>query len=512
MSSVSVSNPYAMSNRQRWARFIANPYISFSIVTLLALIIRIPFLSVPLMSDEGGYAYAAHWWSKGLRLYDEVWFDRPQAIFVLYRTIFATLGSSVVSIRIAAAIVSAFAAWLVYLVARRYFDKQIALIAGILFALFSAAPQIEGFTANAETFMIYPAIGALYLFLRGRDSGNKIWFLFAGMSVSIAAQIKPSELTTVLLLVVLTRVLIDRNRISTLGLIGIGFILALLPALIHGYITGWDRFTFAVVGYRLLRDSLATRSIGWHLQIIYEAAFHIAPALLLPAVMSAVAFIRQRKTAERHLLLLPACWLATSLAGVAMGGNWYDHYFIQMIAPLSVTAAYGLVSLYRSIEPAMRTRFAAVSAAVMLLTVLFAFKVVLLRDPKQIGFEVYARLDRFIYNADIAEYVKSRTGPDDRLYIMYSAPEILYLSERRAAYPFLYNKELDRLDADGKELVQSLTDPATRPRYIVDLRGYGYHINQDPLMINILKRDYVIERSFGVNLVYGLKDQTTSRR
>ena len=70
----------------------------------------------------------------------------------------------------------------------------------------------------------------------------------------------------------------------------------------------------------------------------------------------------------------------------------------------------------------------------------------------------------------------------------------------------------DRLDADGKELVQSLTDPATRPTYIVDLRGYGYHINHDPLLINILRRDYVVERTFGVNLVYALKDHELSRQ
>jgi hypothetical protein len=323
----------------------------------------------------------------------------------------------------------------------------------------------------------------------------------------VAAQIKPSELATLLLLIVLTKLLLESSKPRTLVLIGSGFLVALLPALIHGYLTGWSRFTFAVVRYRLLKDSLATRTIGWHLQIIYDATFHIAPALLLLAALSAIAFARQRRTPERHLLLLPACWLLTSLGGVALGGNWYDHYFIQLVAPLSVTAAYGLTSLYRSFEPAQAKRFVAVAVTVVLLTFAYAFKVVLLRDPRQIGFEVYARLDRFIYNADIAEYVKERTSPSDRLYIMYSAPEILYLSERRAAYPFLYNKELERLDPNGDTLLQSLTDPVSRPRYIVDLRGYGFHVNHDPLLINILRRDYVVERTFGVNLVYRLKDQ-----
>jgi 4-amino-4-deoxy-L-arabinose transferase-like glycosyltransferase len=462
------------------------------------------------MSDEGGYAYAAYWWSKGLHLYDELWFDRPQAIFVIYRIIFATLGSSVVSIRIGIAIVSAFAALMVYLVTKRYFDRQTALLAGVFFAVFSAAPQIEGFTANAESFMICPAIAAVYLFLRGRDTRQGVWFFVAGACASVAAQIKPSELAALLLLTILTRFLLNTARLRSLLLIGSGFCVALLPALIHGYVTGWSRFTFAVVRYRLLRDSLATRSIGWHLQIIYEAAIHIAPALAVLAILTGVTFMYQRRSSERYKLFFPACWILTSLGGVALGGNWYDHYFIQMVAPLSMTAAYGLVTLYRSFEPAQAKRFVAVTVTSLVLTFAFAFKVVLLRDPRQIGFEVYARLDRFIYNADIAEYVKERTNPDDRLYIMYSAPEILYLSERRAAYPFLYNKELDRLDPDGKELVQDLTDPATRPTYIVDLRGYGYHLNHDPLLINLLRKDYTVERTFGVNIVYRLKNSSVA--
>src|SRR4051794_27241620 len=100
MSSVSVSSQSPESiGANGWSRIVANPVISFLIVALIALAVRMPFLSVPLMSDEGGYGYAAYWWSKGLHLYDELWFDRPQAILVIYRIIFATLGSSVVSIR-----------------------------------------------------------------------------------------------------------------------------------------------------------------------------------------------------------------------------------------------------------------------------------------------------------------------------------------------------------------------------------------------------------------------------
>src|ERR671933_3045975 len=51
----------------------------------LALLCRLPFMSVPLTQDEGGYAYVARLWAAGTRLYDGAWMDRPQGLALLFR-------------------------------------------------------------------------------------------------------------------------------------------------------------------------------------------------------------------------------------------------------------------------------------------------------------------------------------------------------------------------------------------------------------------------------------------
>ena len=126
------------------ARMLIAPVV----IGAIALLLRLPFLKVAMHVDEGGYAYTAFWWSKGMRLYDQLWFDRPQGIFVIYRLIFKFVGTDAIAIRIGAALAGLAATWLVYLIARRCFDRQIAIAASGIFAVLSACPQTEGFSGT----------------------------------------------------------------------------------------------------------------------------------------------------------------------------------------------------------------------------------------------------------------------------------------------------------------------------------------------------------------------------
>ena len=53
----------------------------------LALIIamRLRFIFAPITSDEGGILAIARAWNRGATLYKDVWADRPQGLFIVYR-------------------------------------------------------------------------------------------------------------------------------------------------------------------------------------------------------------------------------------------------------------------------------------------------------------------------------------------------------------------------------------------------------------------------------------------
>ena len=105
--------------------------VALGVILLLAVLVRMPFLHVPLITDEGGYAYTTHYGLSGKTLYHLLWFDRTQGILWVYRVIFQTLGQSVVAIRLFAALYNAGSALLVYVIGRRLADKRTGLIAAV---------------------------------------------------------------------------------------------------------------------------------------------------------------------------------------------------------------------------------------------------------------------------------------------------------------------------------------------------------------------------------------------
>src|SRR5215218_6503133 len=102
---------------------------------VLSLLLRLPFLRLPMVSDEGGYAYVAQRWLDGRgHLYDDIWVSRPQGIFAVYGFIQRTLGPSVIDLRLGAWLASVFTLIFVWRFARDWAGSSIAAMAAGIFA------------------------------------------------------------------------------------------------------------------------------------------------------------------------------------------------------------------------------------------------------------------------------------------------------------------------------------------------------------------------------------------
>ena len=95
--------------------------VSLALAAAVSLALRLPFLSVPLITDEAGYAYVAYWLARGQALYRDLWFDRPQGIFLIYGAILRLVGESTEAIRLAAGLYNAGTTVLLGLLGARLF-------------------------------------------------------------------------------------------------------------------------------------------------------------------------------------------------------------------------------------------------------------------------------------------------------------------------------------------------------------------------------------------------------
>ncbi len=466
------------------------------LVVAVGLVLRWPFFGVPLNADEGGYAYVAQRWLDGRgHLYDDLWISRPQGIFLAYGLIFRTLGTSVEAIHLGAWIAGLATTLFVWLYARDWLGQRAAIATALVFTLINGSPYLEGYTANAEVFMALPAAACVWLLLRwARRRGGAGTLVAIGTLTAVTTLLKPSGvvmLPVALAFVWLIGGVSWRGMIRRGAWIGGGFALGLAPALVHGWLTGWHDFVYASVTYRLEFQSSATVSTAHHWErfgrlIRHCRALTVAVGLLAgvrwvsswswppvpaPWIASRVSGVvakplrfdrpADRSDAEVGGFLL-RLWLLGCLAGVAMGGDWWYHYLLQLAAPLAIW----IVATLRDLNGVLaRTWRWGVTLAVVALLI-GQYWVGAMGSPDRISSWLYHR-NELVVADDVAAYLRSRTSAETPVYIAFSQPAISYLADRPSPYRYLYPQELGALPHAEADLIAMVEGPA-RPLYVVD--------------------------------------------
>ena len=390
---------------------------------VLSILIRVPFLSVPMIADEGGYAYVARFWTESHQLYRDIPFDRPQGIFLIYKLIFSTTGASVEGVRLAAAIVNALTLAVIFLITWGAVSPRGAWLAAIVYAIFSASPAIEGFTANAEIFTLLPlAIGACLAW--------KQHWGWAGFVSGIAVLIKPAGISSLILALAWSVVVGSSGR--SRGRLLLAFLVGPLASILHGYLVGWEFYWSSLVDRRLLLFSLVSMDLGDQIGWLGLSSAQTMPAWLAPATVAALGFIR----CAGKVKLFGVLWLASSVVGMAVGGNWYWHYFVQLIPPLAFMSGASLLRSPMQWRPLW-------GGILMVSLGIFVWSQVpiWLLTPSQISWQLYHRQE-YLLTPDIAEYVAQETEDQASVYVAFEAPQIYFFSNRRAAFPQLYRNEV----------------------------------------------------------------------
>lgn len=465
---------------------------------LLGFLLRWPFLSLPMVSDEGGYAYIAQRWLDGRGdLYNDIWVSRPQGIFLAYGAIMHTIGGAVEDFRIGAWLIASLTAVFVWMIAARMGGRRLAILATLLYTLLSSSPAIEGFTANAEVFMALPAAAAAFLLLSALSRGWRPPVLLTiGALAGLATIMKPSGIVMVpvaLLFLWITADVEPRMVVRRGAWIIAGFGLGLGPFLIHGYVIGWSDFVFAAITYRATHQSSATNDPLHHLKAIGTLLMRTWPlfaALLAPYVfvrlsnrrfslprswvsqvpadvrmgIVPVALPRPLVSPDRAGVALLVVWLAGCFGGMAMGGDWWYHYLTQGVAPAAIWFALSLTRAWRQLTPTFR--FGMLATIVLLLA--WPYSVLTAGNAKAVSFEIYGH-PGYPDQIPVARYLQENSPPETPIFVAFDQAALYYLADRPSIYRYLYDQELRALPYSQAELIRIIESP-NRPMYIVGTR------------------------------------------
>jgi 4-amino-4-deoxy-L-arabinose transferase-like glycosyltransferase len=513
------------------------------LVGAVALLVRAPFLTMPMIADEGGYAYATRGWLNGTgHLYDDLWISRPQGIFYLYALIFETLGTGTVALRLAAWISICGTAVAVWLIARRWRPAPVAAVAALIFVVVSGSPNLEGYTANAEMFMILPSAWSVWTLIRGIESRwAPHWVFLSGVLVGVATMLKPSGIVmlpiAIFVILVTTRDVAPRWR-APVGWLLAGVAMVGIPALIHGWFLGWSDFIYATVTYRLTMQSSATVGVTHHLASIGRLVLRILPLVILVACVTLIAhrWLVVRKltnpprprrphsvsarlregfrhlgepSAARHLALpadqvgmLLRLWVLASLAGIAMGGDWWAHYAIQIAPPFAIWFSGLLVAAIADARRWLGTAIAIAAVAVML----SPFWVITLGSTEAMSNRLFSH-PGYQAQADIAAWLRDHSAPGTPIFVAFDQAAIYYLADRPPAYRHLYDQELRALPESYGEIISIIRSPE-RPLYIVSTRQPGPYPDDSRTFWQEVGQYYDLETMIDDIPIYNARDYT----
>ncbi len=488
----------------------------FSTIVLIALggVLCLPYLDLPLHTDSAVYAHAAYWWMHGDTLYRNFTITRPQGIFVVFGLIEAIGLGSIRGIHFAAGITIVLCALLLLKIAAMVWGRAVGFGAAVLFVLMMGTPDLEGFTANAELFMLLPVLGSLYLLLQSDQFSldsrrGRLLLIGCGLLAAIGLLVKPAGVVSLPLAALW---LLRRQWHDKLGwwqwfrgeaILGISFLLGLLPALLHGLLTVPDIYLYVILLYRLGNDSLAANPLLYQLSIFGQRSLGLVirlPIVLIVPVGFHVSHSMSAGNARgRDLLWL---WTITSLGGTAMGGNWYPHYYQQLLPPLTVAVSLGLHTLLRSSVRYSRLRFFGQGMAVAGLLALAIGTAIVLASPadpiKLILPSTPATFAPREVIDPVVAYLIEHTAETDTIYVAYQQTDIYYLAHRQSAGRWPDFPDLAHIPGAFDEQVALLADPVTAPRYIVAAQPFDA-LGFDPQgkLRAVVARDYTLETTIG---------------
>lgn len=444
--------------------------ISLALVAILGLtlLLRMNFWDQPLQMDEGVYSYIGWGMFDGLVPYKDVFDHKPPGIYMLYAVAFWLLGPTALSVKVFGTIYTLGTVLAVFLVGRKMAGEKAGCMAALLFAIFSSGPKIEGGGVNTEIFMVLPYTLAAYYLLKAVETGEGKHYLHFGLWTGLASTIKQVALVNLLWLAAYLLVSMWRERrwsvlARSAVLVTVGTILPWLPFILYFYLnSAIGEFFYWQVGFNIkymhksyellpvtaifihrIKGVLSENGLLWLLSIA-------GIRCLWQQVRNSgnCSLGREVKPSQPTAFFLMSTWPLFSCLGIALGGRYYGHYFIQIIPSLSILGGIGLAGLIKKfrargwdyIKRPINLVVMAVFVCALYLFILTDAPYYLSYNADQISYHQY-KTPLFSVTRFIGKYLGERTQSDDLIYVWRWDPEINFYALRKSPSPYLIHWE-----------------------------------------------------------------------
>jgi 4-amino-4-deoxy-L-arabinose transferase-like glycosyltransferase len=533
MSEVAARPPAAESLGQPRALQLL-PWVIGGGLLLLSLLTRLPAFAMSVVDwDESLYFIVAEQWRAGHLPYTTVWDNKPIGIYAIFAAFQSLLGDSPVSMRVAGVLAIAATAILAWRITRHLLRDQAPLVAdlagalaGVLFIVTTISD--DGIASNTEIFMeAFTCLGMLLALTPvGRIGRGRA--VAIGLSLGVAFMIKYVAVFDMFAVFFAMTALPGRAspgrtrpglgwlwHVLKLGILfSLGalapFVAAVLLYAAHGKL---GVFMQASLLSNLRRVAIPVSGNSFVSAFGAQAALY--PALYVALVWVA-ARLRVARTEERWGIVTLLGWAVTSAVGVASGGLYFSHYFIQLLPVLCIATALMVAQVAVLMGGWPRILLLALIASRLIAPVdagwvdLGRMIPIAMRPP--VGFGPLRDTPAQVAADLRPELAKA---PGQTIYVFDGEPVLYSLLHARLptkyVFPSFFLSRLLSFTVNIDPMAQLDAVMAERPLFVIRRRDPGY---QSPQTRNVavyakmaaeLAADYTIWRVYDDMVVYRLR-------
>jgi len=460
--------------RVSWRQWPLAEVVFVILLCAIPVLLYLPFLGTPFERDEGVYATIAQGVLDGKVPYRDLFDNKPPLVYAWYSASFLLFGESVIAPRLLASLCLSATALAVYHQARLVLPKGAASIAAILFAISTGLPWVA-LHANTEAYMLLPLMSSLMFFTLGMKDGRLRWFFIAGLFAGLAIMTKQVAMWNLLALAMVALVWHRRTAethwraiaptfwlfagtLLSLGVVALPF--ALTGAL-DDFLYANLSYNWVYVGFLSMADRVANAGYGMLFFCVVAAPF------VAGALAGLFVIWKRRGSVTDYVLLL---WALASAIGVASGGRFFPHYFLQLMPSLAVLTGILVYDRFVNDREHVVSKPAWIAATFLIVLSIGTTTVIYLapRAAEQgVGVEsVYHQKEWEESSQELGLYIKERTAPDDVIFNYGRESQLYFYADRQPAIPYFYDWVLQFDAVPIEEVLAELE--VTRPVYIVD--------------------------------------------
>ena len=463
-------------------------YYTWGVIILIllgAIALRVHLLDIPLERDEGEYAYAGQLILHGFLPYTKVYNMKMPGIYGAYALLMVIFGQTPTGIHLGLMMLNLATIIFLFLLGKQLLDRTTGVVAAASFAVLSVSPSVQGVLANAEHFVILPAVVAMFILLKAADSRRPLSLFFSGLLFGLAFLIKQHGAAFIAFALVylihqgwrtqppgLKPIL--TNILSFLGGAALLFTLTCLFFLAVGI---FDKFWFWTFTYAKEYVSLNSpiQGLGYFL-IYFSSIVSSAPPLWVLAGWGVLALVIDQQEKQRFFFIrstddfLLSRHHARFLFSTAL--------FCAAPSGCFIGNRVGISTMGKLLAKVSQSAGKLIPVAIILLALMYSVyhqRLLLFGvDPATASRLIYSRLpgERDVFFPEsfkIGQYLKEHTSREDVIAVLGSEPQIYFYAHRRAATGYIYGYPLMEPHQYAERMQEDMIREieVSRPAYLV---------------------------------------------